>query len=69
LKGLPLQKVPTTIEVGGKAVSRIVVENIPDKLRNAFKAYCAMKGSDMRTELLAYMEKVTAAVAAKRSKR
>jgi len=60
--------VPTTIEVGGKAVSRIVVENIPDKLRNAFKAYCAMKGSDMRTELLAYMEKVTA-VAAKRSKR
>jgi len=50
-------------------VSRIVVENIPDKLRNAFKAYCAMKGSDMRTELLAYMEKVTAAVAAKRSKR
>jgi len=60
--------VPTTIEVGGKAVSRIVVENIPDKLRNAFKAYCAMKGSDMRTELLAYMEKVTA-VAAKRSRR
>ena len=49
-------------------MSRIVVENIPDKLRNAFKAYCAMKGSDMRTELLAYMEKVTA-VAAKRSKR
>ena len=48
---------------------RIVVENIPEKLRNAFKAYCAMKGSDMRTELLAYMEKVTAAVAAKRSKR
>jgi len=43
-------------------------ENIPDKLRNAFKAHCAMKGSDMRTELLAYMEKVTA-VAAKRSKR
>lgn len=68
MKGLPLQKVPTTIEGGGKAVSRIVVENIPDKLRNAFKAYCAMKGSDMRTELLAYMEKVTA-VAAKRSKR
>lgn len=68
MKGLPLQKVPTTIEGGGKAVSRIVVENIPDKLRNAFKAYCAMKGSDMRTQLLAYMEKVTA-VAAKRSKR
>jgi len=61
--------VPTTIKAGGETVPRIVVENIPEKLRNAFKAYCAMKGSDMRTELLAYMEKVTAAVAAKRSKR
>ncbi len=35
----------------------VYIKNVPDELRNKFKASCAEKGSNMREELLKYMKK------------
>jgi len=36
----------------------INIRNVATDVRNAFKAYCAAKGTTMRRELLRYMESV-----------
>ena len=37
----------------------INIRSVAADLRNAFKAYCATKGTTMRRELIRYMESVT----------
>ncbi len=37
----------------------INIRGVSTELRNAFKAYCATKGSTMRRELIRFMESVT----------
>jgi len=37
----------------------INIRNVGADLRNAFKAYCAAKGTTMRRELIGYMDSVT----------
>ena len=36
----------------------VYIKNVPDELRNKFKALCAEKGSNMREELMKYMKEV-----------
>ena len=43
----------------------VYIKNIPDKLRNKFKAACAEKGSNMREELIKYMKEVVEKAAQK----
>ena len=45
----------------------VYIKNVPDELRNKFKALCAEKGSNMREELMKYMKEVVEKAARKGS--
>ena len=45
----------------GEEMARIVVENIPDNIRNRFKSYCALNETTMRDALIAFMDGVSGA--------
>ena len=34
----------------------LIIRNIPEELRNQFKSLCALKGSNMREEIIRFMK-------------
>jgi hypothetical protein len=39
-------------------MAEIIIREVDENLRNAFKAWCVEKGSTMKSELVKYMEKM-----------
>ena len=39
-------------------MAEIIIRDIDEKLRNAFKAWCVEKGSTMKAELTRYMQRI-----------
>lgn len=45
-------------ESGGEEMGRVVIENVPDKIKKQYKATCALKETTMRDDLIHYMNSV-----------